>query len=376
MTNTVPDLKAAPAKKPTLLEGPFFYLVYLVFYFTDWFFVRPSIIDIGAAIVAIGIFLPIYFRSYANAASVFLLYALAIEGIGLAVGPFNGMEGTFHIYAASIAGFQSNVRRAIAAIVGLSIIYALFAHFILDAHIARTGFVIVMSFIVGVGCIASAQSLYARDTHERSLILDRQLAAVEERERIARDLHDILGHTLTMVAVKADLADKLLDKDPAKARAEIADIRQTARDALSNVRDTVDGMTVITITEEVERARTSLAAMNIGFDVSGSVPDLPIRANKAVGLAIREAVTNIVRHSDATSVQLSFDQSSDMFSFTIVDNGKGAKPDKGTGETFEPGTGLQGLKRRISALGGKALIDMSAGTRLDVSVPLTEPGAL
>ena len=233
-----------------------------------------------------------------------------------------------------------------------------------------------MSFIVGVGCIASAQSLYARDTQERSLILDRQLAAVEERERIARDLHDILGHTLTMVAVKADLADKLLDKDPVKARAEIADIRQTGRDALSNVRDTVDGMTVITITEEVERARTSLAAMNIGFDVSGSVPDLPIRANKAVGLAIREAVTNIVRHSDATSVQLSFDQSSDMFSFTIVDNGKGAKPDKGTGEAFELGTGLQGLKRRISALGGKALIDMSAGTRLDVSVPLTEPGAL
>ena len=77
-------------------------------------------------------------------------------------------------------------------------------------------------------------------------------------------------------------------------------------------------------------------------------------------------------------MQLSFDQSSDMFSFSIVDNGKGAATEKGkdTGETFEPGTGLQGLKRRISALGGKALIDMSAGTRLDVSVPLTEPGAL
>lgn len=360
-----------PGAEPTIMERPGFHLLYLPFYFTPWLFQTPGTSDIIAAVIALIIFSPLYFRAFGGTKPGYIFYAIAIEGIALAAGPFNGMEGTFHIYAASIAGFQSSTRRAVISIIALSVVYTLFAHIVIEAPLVRTGLVLFMSGIVGATCIASLQSITAQDARERSLMLDRQLAAVEERERIAGDLHDILGHTLTMVAVKADLAEKLFDVDTAKARQELHDIKEAARGALGEVRDTVQGMNSVTLAGEITRARESLGAIGISFEVSGAIPDLPRLASKAVGLAIREAVTNTVRHSEATSAHLEFTEMGGTFSLRISDNGRGLT----SGETFEPGEGLQGLTRRIAALGGKALIDMTNGTRIDVSLPIHDQGS-
>lgn len=370
--NPVSYSEAMPPAKKSLVERPAFHMLYLFFYFTPWLFRAPNQSDILAAAIAFIVFCPLYFRSFAKSAPVYLLYAFAVEGIALAVGPFFGVEGTYHIYAASIAGFQSNVRRGIGSIVLLCVIYGLFAHYIIEMPFERTVLIVFLSGIVGATSIATTQSIIIRDARERSLLLDRQLAAVEERERIAGDLHDILGHTLTMVAVKADLAARLLDSDEDKARKEIMDIRQAARVALEDVRSTVEGMTVVTIEQEIDRARESLVAMDISFEVSGYVPYLPARAQKAVGLAIREAVTNIVRHSEATSAHLSLDERDGVFTFSMHDNGKGA----GEHARVQDGAGLQGLRRRITALGGHTVVEMNAGTRLEVSLPLARKDAL
>ncbi len=370
-TNTLPDTSdtsGTPNRQTTWMERPEFQLVYLPFYFIPWFFATPTAMDVGAALLAVLLFCPLFFRAFGQITPIYLLHALAIEGIALAVGPFSGMEGTYHIYAVSIAAFQQDIRRAIASVVVLSLVYAFFAHFVLEASLARTGFILFMSGIVAATCIAAAQSWIVQDARERSLVLDRQLAAVEERERIARDLHDILGHTLTMVAVKADLAEKLLETDPARARQEISDIRLSARDALNDVRDTVKGMTVVNVAEEIARARDSLTAIDIDFHVSGDVPDLPHRMNKAVGLAIREAVTNIIRHSEATQAQIQFGPATEAFRFSITDNGKGTQHN----EVFEPGTGMQSLTRRVEALGGTTEIDTGVGTRLEICLPLND----
>lgn len=371
MNQTFPHKTNAPQKGGTLLDQAGFHLVYLLFYFTPWMFQRPAGVDMFAAAIAICVFLPIYFQAFAKSGLKYILLAIGVELIAFAVGPFNGMQGTFHIYAASMAGFQENWRRAVITITLLGLAYIAFATLVLNAHPIETGMVILMSAIIGATCIASTQSISISKARERSLMLDRQLAAVEERERIARDLHDILGHTLTMVAVKADLAGKLLDGDPDKARAEISDIHKAARGALRDVRDTVSGMTITTVETEIARAQETFAAADIRFDVSGEVPDLAPSADKAIGLAIREAATNIIRHSGASSATLTLAMEGTDFVFSMSDNGGGSD------RAIVPGAGLQGLKRRITALGGDAVIDVGNGygARLDITLPLPEGGS-
>ena len=354
----------------TLMERPEFHLVYLAFYFIPWFFRAPKLSDMLAIALALIVFLPIYFRSFSGSTPIYLFAAAAIEGITLLLAPFNGMEGTFHIYAAACAGAQSDWRRGAAAILVLGLVYFGVSQFVMDAHILRTSMVVFMSCIIGATCMAGTYSIAARQARERALTLDRQLAAVEERERIAGDLHDILGHTLTMIAVKADLAAKLIETDADRSHQEIKDIQHAARSALSEVRETVTGMTHVTMAEEIARAETSLAALGITFATTGTLPPvLSTRASKAGGLAIREAITNIVKHSNATSVHLDLRSDDAGFAFTLSDNGK---TDLSDNKDLTPGTGLQSLSRRISALGGRALIDMSDGVTLDIFLPQLE----
>ena len=131
-----------------------------------------------------------------------------------------------------------------------------------------------------------------------------RLAVDDERTRFARDLHDILGHSLTVITVKAELAQKLLDVDVERARDEIAELERLSRDALTDVRRAVEGYRDITLPGELVRARAALTAAEIVADLPHSADDVPSDLRELFAWTIREGVTNVIRHSGATHCEV------------------------------------------------------------------------
>ena len=169
-----------------------------------------------------------------------------------------------------------------------------------------------------------------------------RLAVDNERNRFARDLHDILGHSLTVITVKAELAQRLLDVDPARAKAEVADLERLSRDALSDVRRAVEGYRELTLPGELARARTALAAAEIDADLPNSTEEVPSDRRELFAWTVREGVTNVIRHSGAQrcTVRLTHDAAE------VLDDGRGPTEDPAGG------SGLLGLRERAAARRG------------------------
>lgn len=186
-------------------------------------------------------------------------------------------------------------------------------------------------------------------------------AVQDERARIAGDLHDILGHSLTVVAVKAELAQRLLDVDLERARAELRDLESLARDALTDVRATAMGMRGISLPGEIAAAREALAAANVEAELPGAADEVPSRNRELFAWTIREAVTNIVRHSGARHARVAISPSA----VEICDDGAGPGV-PGAGQ------GLDGLRRRAEAVGARLTVgarEDEPGFRVRVEVP-------
>ena len=186
-----------------------------------------------------------------------------------------------------------------------------------------------------------------------------ELAVENERTRFARDLHDILGHSLTVITVKAELANKLLDVDTERARAEIADLERLSRDALADVRRAVEGYRDLSLPGELARARTALDAAGIEAVLPNSVEDVPSSHRELFAWVIREGVTNVIRHSGASHcrVELLPDR------VEIVDDGRDPQRDA-------VGRGLTGLRERAGLAGGTVVTRvLDPGFSLAVVMP-------
>ena len=177
-----------------------------------------------------------------------------------------------------------------------------------------------------------------------------------ERERVARDVHDVLGHSLTVVSVKAQLAERLVDADPERAKAELVEIQALTRQALAEVRATVGGLRAARLDDEVAAAGRALAAAGVGARLPGDLDVLDPRRRTVAAWAVREAVTNVVRHSGATTCTV--DLGPDGLVVT----------DDGCGPPRVDGNGLRGLRERVAASGGALSVDgvPGGGTRLEV----------
>jgi two-component system sensor histidine kinase DesK len=167
-----------------------------------------------------------------------------------------------------------------------------------------------------------------------------RLALEDERNRFARDLHDILGHSLTVITVKAELAQKLFDVDPERARTEVADLERLSRDALADVRRAVEGYRELTLPGELARARIALEAAEIEPHLPSSADDVPSTLRELFAWTIREGVTNVVRHSGARTCTVRLTPTS----AEVADDGRGPA---GGGA----GHGLLGLRERAAAAG-------------------------
>ena len=168
------------------------------------------------------------------------------------------------------------------------------------------------------------------------------LSVAAERERIGRDLHDILGHSLTAISIKAGLAARLVDIDPAAAKAQIAEIEQVSRQALADVRTTASGMHEVRLATEIASARSVLLAAGIESRMPSALPALGDRVSELLGYVVREAVTNVVRHSRAGICTVVVEPAA----VEIRDDGRGL------GAGGRPGSGLAGLQSRVEAAGG------------------------
>lgn len=191
-----------------------------------------------------------------------------------------------------------------------------------------------------------------------------RLAAEGERTRIARDLHDVLGHSLTTITVKADLAKRLADRDPDRAKIEIAEVEQLARQTLTDVRAAVSGYREVTLANELAAAREVLRAAGITAVIPGAIDSVEAPNRELFAWVVREGVTNVVRHSRAQRCEIRLQPGS----IEIIDNGIGCT---GAG----PGNGLTGLTERVSEAGGTLVLGSpadetsTAGWRIRVEVP-------
>jgi two-component system, NarL family, sensor histidine kinase DesK len=188
------------------------------------------------------------------------------------------------------------------------------------------------------------------------------LARVVERERIARDLHDVLGHTLSVVILKSELAGKLMENDPERAAKEIGDVEQISREALAEVRNAIGGYRAGGLEEEFARAASTLETAGVIPDCQSVPVALSAAQETVLALAVREAVTNVVRHARAGRCQVRLAQVDGHCKLEIQDDGRG-------GSQVE-GNGIRGMRERVEALGGTLGRETNAGTRLTILLPL------
>lgn len=216
---------------------------------------------------------------------------------------------------------------------------------------------------LGFGCIAVGFGRLASQRQEalqRSRLENADLRVREERNRMARDLHDILGHSLTVITVKAELAGRLIDVDLDRARAELADLEKLSRTALGDVRRAVEGYREISLAGELARARESLTAAGIKAELPNTVDEVPEDLREPFAWAVREAVTNVIRHSGASTCRITVSSQA----VVVSDDGRGMAA---TGS----GNGLRGLRERAAAAGA-VLITRSArphGFELAMATP-------
>ncbi|GAA2900101.1 histidine kinase [Actinoplanes cyaneus] len=264
-----------------------------------------------------------------------------------------------YISATAVMGLRLEQGLAVAVVVALTVEIAIRS--VPGWHAVSQGYALAVvlgaAATWGMRLALERQSRLIQAQHELA-----ELAVAGERSRIAAELHDILGHSLTVIAVKAELAQRLLDVDLARTRAELADLETLSRDALADVRATAMGMRGISLPGEIAAAKAALAAANVEADLPGAADDVPTRHRELFAWTIREAVTNIVRHSRARHAEVRLSPTS----VEIVDDGPGAT----TATT--PGQGLAGLRRRADELGAHLTCGQRGdrpGFRVRVEIP-------
>lgn len=251
-------------------------------------------------------------------------------------------------------------------------LYAFFVQFLVVSvavgygyHIEISGLLLTIVFFLAVfGGLMDEVFIRYIDQHQALLKSQNEaeeLARTAERERIARDLHDLLGHTLSGIRIKAELAERLLERDPVRARQEMKDIEKAARESLQQVRAAVSGYHLGGLALEINSARNILSSAGVRFVADTDAP-VPAELEPVLGQVLREGVTNIVCHANASEAQLTILHQDGRLLMLLRDNG--------CGFSGPAGNGIMGIRTRVQAAGGMVRWHSDGGTVMTVGFSL------
>lgn len=357
-------------KYPGLGWMPYVWLVFLAYLFIAPILGGGTWIDWALTLGSVGVFLPLYFAQFSGRHDrprrAFALN-VAIALLGFALMPVNPGANTYVIYSAAGVPFALKPRAAGKYLVLLMVAVAVEMFFVPTFYRYWMGLptIILVATIGGTNIYQAErarQDAKLRRAHEDV----EEMAKVAERERIARDLHDLLGHTLSVITLKSELASKLADLDPKRAAQEIREVERVSRETLSEVRRAVEGYGQHGgLRAELQNAARALAAAGVSLTTEVAALRLPPRQETVLALALREAATNVVRHAGATRCVVRLEADGGSVRLTVEDDGRG-------GPVIE-GSGLTGMRSRISHLGGTFEVDGVGGMRLTVTLPAEAP---
>lgn len=349
---------------------PYVWLVWTFYFLVDPALRPFSVFRWVLTVTVTLVFLGLYFWGYWlqgkqrlwSIAALGMLGVIFMPGIGFI--PRNYGACVFFVYAAAFAGFAGGTTLAVTVL----IILEASASLVMWAFHLPLGLWISTSFLIaaiGAMNIQQAKRIAAMCRLEKAHEEIEHLAKTAERERIARDLHDVLGHTLSVIILKSELASRMADKDPARAIQEIRDVERISREALAEVRSTLKGYRAAGLNAELAQARATLETAGIKVQASAALEALELGSAQegVLALVIREAVTNILRHSRASECDLRLTQADGVCTLQIADNGCG-----GNGAE---GQGIRGMRQRVEMLGGSLRRETSAGTTLTIKLPRT-----
>ncbi len=346
---------------------PYLWLVWVGLFFIPWGLQSTSATTKIATFAALALFLPLYFRYYwARGVERWWIIGV-IAALGCAVTPFNGAGGSLLIYAGAFAGYSFRPRLAVAAVTVLAAV-AIGEYAGLGFPLMQWIWAPVVIVMMGLANLWGAERHRQHCALRRSQDEVKRLAATAERERIGRDLHDLLGHTLTLITVKAELAVKLAERDMIGAAREIREVERISREALQQVREAVSGYHKGGFTDELANARAALTAVDIGLTAKTDSCELSDLQDSLLAMVLREAVTNVVRHSGAKHCRIELDSRDDGIRLLVEDDGSGGTPHEGNG--------LRGMRERLQSVSGHLdILSNREGTRLAIRVPSNEQGA-
>lgn len=345
--------------------SPLLWVLYFGFFFIDPIMSHASARIWMLDILATAAFLILYFGLFALENPRAYLHIGVMVLLGILLQPINSGASTFFIYAAAMLPFCVNTQ--LAAVIGLAAIGAIGA--IDQLYLHRYGWALFYSslfpMILGAGNTFFAERNRINRKLRKANEEIEHLAKVAERERIARDLHDVLGHTLSVITLKSELAGKLMDRDPARAGKEIREVEQISRQALSDVRDAIRGYRAKGLAAELAQAKATLetAGVSVQCDAATSLK-IPAVQESVLSLAVREGVTNVVRHAQARTCRVRLEQYNGSCRLEIADDGMGF--------SSVEGNGLRGMRERVEMLGGTLERTNKSGTTLIITLPLKE----
>ncbi|TXH33735.1 MAG: hypothetical protein E6Q92_13600 [Burkholderiaceae bacterium] len=362
-----------------LLQHPqfetFCHLIWLFFLFIPALHVvtladgQPIAFRWDATLLAIAAYLPLHFlRARLTHEGRLAGVSLATFTIGLLLFPVNYCAHTFFIYA-SLPNLRASMRYSVAQMLaGIALSTLAYRWWGVDwSAVGITAGLIsgVGSAMLGAQAAKEKQAQLRQKDHEIEA-----LAKMAERERIARDLHDLLGHTLSVIALKSELAHKLAAKGgphTSQAIDEMKAVSEVARSSLAEVRETLAGMRNMGLMDALSRAESGLRSAGLTVEVSVAPreawPVLGIAAEHALAQAVLEASTNVIRHAHAKHTRLVLLAEPGRLTFSLEDDGQ--LPDD-----IQPGHGLKGMRERLEQAGGSLILRaLSPGLHLGAQVP-------
>lgn len=368
-----PDSRVAAIRRQG--KSPWMESVHLLW--SAWVFITPAFggrYDLQWVLItlfAYPLFVVLFAKCFLSSRRLAPRYAFALALMGIALAPWYPSGITFFIYGC-VSSSLATVRGYVNLLARLAVLNAVYLLVTYYAGYPWQAMLSVPCMTLIIGTVSHVE----RMEHEKDAALKlsqeevRRLAATAERERIGRDLHDLLGHTLSLITLKLELARKLHDRDPEAARREVSEAEKVARHALAEVRSAVTGIRATDLAAELASARLLLESTGVHLDYVPPPAGIPLDIERCLSLVLREAATNIARHAQASKASIDIKRDSHVLTLCVSDDGRGG--------IVEDGNGLCGMRERVRAIGASLSIQSprGRGTTLLVTVTLVSASPL